>query len=286
MTGYFRQFLVLKPISEECDFIKSTVKVECDNHVTDITCQILTGCFNLGEYVLILETQDNVSVINANAPKFTYHLNGEGVKNGFSCLLVKNGDFTPLLYGNYNDYQLNVSDLIEKARQNTPEYDDYNIATENYYGDVESEKENVFTPNYGRDYEDEKTKDEKEKPSQTVFYENDYGIPKQNYYQSVKPQLEEILSSHAKDEELKSIIKNGEFVKINYDNERHYTIGKITQNGEVCYLCYAIKNQYGNAPEELSRFCSFMPLSPYSPLGEGYYVMFQRADNGELVTKQ
>ena len=53
----------------------------------------------------------------------------------------------------------------------------------------------------------------------------------------------------------------------------------------VKYVCYAVKGSYMDAQPILNDFCEFIPLSPFYPLGEGYYVIFQRASTGEIVKK-
>ena len=281
MANYFRRFLVLKRLSDN-NYVDCTVKVECENGYTDVSLQVFSSCFSAGEYSLVFETQKTITIIPINFSKTTKRIMGESAINGFSALLILNGNATPLLYDYYKENPLTVKQLAS-AFLNQTEYDDYNIATENYYEEIESERKDVFATANRGGYQNEKENDEEEKSRPTILYENDFDVHTKTYYQSIKERFEKILENHQEDSELKSIIKSGNFVKINYDSDRFYSIGKIVENDEVKYLCYAIKSRYENAPSELKKYCSFLPLSPYFPLGEGYYVMFQKAENGELI---
>ena len=80
------------------------------------------------------------------------------------------------------------------------------------------------------------------------------------------------------------LLPNSNVVNLYYDEKRFYSVGTITENSEVKYVCYAVKGEYGFAPPELKRYCRFIPLSPLFTLKEGYFVIFQSATSGEILT--
>lgn len=278
MSNYFRKFLVLDRLSgkDNC-----TVKIESENDISIVKVEIFSSGFSKGNYTLIYYVfGEDVCVYKPTALRFELQVSS-GVKKGFSAVLLDERD-TPLLYGAFGESE-GVEYLLSHIKQGV--YDDEIIATENYY-EAEIEKQSVCNQNGYGDSQNKNSPPKTEETGGTTLYENGNGNRyNENYYQTVKEKLDKIINSYERDYSLCSLIPNSDFVKINYDSDRFYSVGIVYELGVIKYVCYAVMGTYLSAPPELSSYCEFIPLSPYNPLKEGYYVIFQNAQTGEIVKK-
>ena len=277
MDSYFKKFIVLKRVGgkEGC-----TVKLESDFDGVKLSAEIFSNGVSLRKYIFVCYAfGEEVKVLNLESSKFSLTLSN-GAKRGFSAAVLSE-DKELLLYGGFGE-SLTANELISKA--DFLNYNDDVIATENYY-EVESEKQSFYNQTDNSDYSHEKSSPQTKEESRTLLYENAFKNGQENYYLSIKEKLSEIIKNHEKDNELISLIPNSQFAKINYDENRFYSVGTVTDSEAVKYVCYAVKSSYMDAQPILSDFCEFIPLSPFYPLGEGYYVIFQRASTGEIVKK-
>lgn len=282
MSFNFKKFIILK--NSSVSGYSSALKIESDNFITKITGEILSNGFFQKDLSLLTKISNKeVQIFPLEKSKIDLTLEGNA-ENGLTVVLV-DGDFNLVLQGGYLE-PLTATELINltKKRRTFQPYDDEVIATENYYEGNEVEKQDIFSVDSGRDSKNQESKTQEETQSRTVFYEK-FDSDKQNFAGETAKRLEEILSTHEKDETLSRLIPESEFCKINYDKTRFYSVGKVSKNGELLYFCYAVLGRYQDAPESLKPFCSFLPLNPFNPLGNGYYIIFQNASNGEIITE-
>lgn len=176
----------------------------------------------------------------------------------------------------------NAEDFLIKEDKNiTIDYDDEIIATEDYYKIEENEllRDEIKSV---RVESEEKVK-EGESEKKFSLNEKDFSSFKSNrYYEKIENKLKELFSTHPKCDDLKKTIKNGKFIKINYDDDRYYVVGITYEQGVPAYLAYGVKGIYGNKPLNFEN-SKFVPVSPFNLLGEGYYLIFQDLDSGEKV---
>ena len=106
------------------------------------------------------------------------------------------------------------------------------------------------------------------------------------FYAAIKSQLDELFESYPKEEYLCSKLTGTDWVKVDYDNDgRYYTVGIITEESKVKYICYGVPGKYAKMPPpELKGFCQWLPFDMEKPDGEGYWMMYQDAENGKSVT--
>ena len=280
MKDYFKRFIILKRLrgQENC-----TLKIEGQNGTSTVYGELFSSSFTRDKYTLYYShCNGDVKVYKLLNPRFEVQINKD-IKNGFSALILQ-GDH-PILYGGYGEC-LSESELYLNAPNNIGDicYDDEVIATENYY-EVENEKQGVFIKTDGGGLQNENSPPKEEKEGGTLLYENSNCREKQNYYDTVKDKLDGLISLYQRDYTLCSLIPYSDFAKINYDVDRFYSVGKVLENSEVKFICYAVVGSYQGAPDKLKNFCEFLPLSPFNPLGDGYYVIFQNAKTGEIVKK-
>ena len=278
MDSYFKKFIVLKRISGNMD---CTVKLESDFNYVKVNGEIFSNGFTLRKYIFVYSTfGEEVKVLNCNTSKFSLTVS-DGAKRGFTALLIDE-DNNPLLYGGFGE-TLSIDELISKANF-LNSYNDEVIATENYY-EVESEKQSFYNKDGSSNYKDETSAPQKKEESGALLYENVFRDRQENYYLTIKEKLDEIIENHEKDHALSALIPKSSFAKINYDENRFYSVGTVLDENAVKYVCYAVKGSYANVPKTLCDFCEFIPISPFNPLGEGYYVIFQHALTGKIVKK-
>ena len=99
----------------------------------------------------------------------------------------------------------------------------------------------------------------------------------------VREKLNKLLNSHEKITSLNDSVEGGSFVKINYDNYRSYIVGKIEKEGEIKYILYGVKGNFGALPENFHPSAKFIPESEFNLEGLGYYFIFQDGVTGEII---
>lgn len=101
--------------------------------------------------------------------------------------------------------------------------------------------------------------------------------------ESILPQFNYIFENYTPDEELNNLLPNSKFVKMVEDNQQ-YSIGAIFDEEKIKLLCYATKCNYNTpAPQELGENYQWLPLDKEDPLSEGYYIVFQDAEDLKIV---
>lgn len=188
----------------------------------------------------------------------------------------------------------NNGDHIEKDAYkpiNEP-YDDEIVATENYFAFTETtEKEITDDGNRkmeSRDPDDlyrEKTKEDRNFESDppdgvepTAFHGD--------YYERIRGELEKTFTAFPEERELTNMIPNSKWVRIPFDENKYYVVGVLYEKEIPSYLCYGVPGKYGKRPEELERFCTFIPSSPFCLKNDGYWVLYQDAKTGICIKPQ
>lgn len=101
--------------------------------------------------------------------------------------------------------------------------------------------------------------------------------------QAIIPQFKYVFENYTADETLNNLIPNSKFVKINEHNEE-YSIGAIYDDENMKYICYAVLCNYNTpAPQELGEHYQWLPLDKEDPLSEGYYIVFQDANDLKIL---
>jgi len=101
--------------------------------------------------------------------------------------------------------------------------------------------------------------------------------------QAILPQFQYVFENYPQDEILNNLIPNSKFVNIKENNE-NYSIGGIYDENTLKYICYATLCNYNTpAPKELGEHYQWLPLDKEDPLSEGYYIVFQDAQDLKIV---
>lgn len=105
----------------------------------------------------------------------------------------------------------------------------------------------------------------------------------QNLLDSILPQFDYIFEKYPPNNELNNLIENSKFVNIDESGEK-FSIGAIFHNDKIKYICYAVQSNYNRpAPIELGEHYQWLPLNPSDPLSDGYYLVFQDANDLKIV---
>ena len=187
-----------------------------------------------------------------------------------------------------------MSLLNEKISTQPPaEYNDENVATNNYYEQKENEDEpdqsaenchhaplESGDPHQGtppRHDTDENANDESVRHA--------FGTESDGYYQSIKGELSALFARYPEDETLTDAYPASEWVRVKGEaGKAEELVGLIYESGMVKYVCYAVPAT-DDAPQEIRDKAYFVPVSPLTP-EIGFYVLYQSAATGESILKK
>lgn len=144
---------------------------------------------------------------------------------------------------------------------------------------------------YGNSHRNAEPKVSEEKVSNAAYGQAakafDSGLEYQgsNFYLAVKPQLDEMFICYPREEKLERAVANSKWVKVDCEND-YYVVGIIYEIDEPQYICYGIPGNYNiKPPEEIEELCDWVPLDSSNKFGEGYWMIFQNAENGKCVRR-
>ena len=177
-----------------------------------------------------------------------------------------------------------------------PVYDDEAVATENYF-ETEMQLNGKLTTL--KEIVDERLQTENELPynqsqtqtqkDQICFDCNQNEIHPCNetlpqYYLTVKSKLDNLFEKFPTVPQLEQLFPQSRWAKIHFSFDNHYVVGEVKEDGVVKYICYGVPSKTnGQPPPTLKDFCSFVPLCPFNPNQEGYWMAFQDACSGKSI---
>lgn len=107
-----------------------------------------------------------------------------------------------------------------------------------------------------------------------------------SFYYSVKDKLDELFVMYPREKMLENIIPSSKWVRINYDKDDYYVAGVLVDDdGKVTHIAYGVPGFEGKSPpKETECICDWLPLKDMDKF-EGYWLIFQSADTGEILPK-
>lgn len=180
----------------------------------------------------------------------------------------------------------------EKKSVDDETYDDEVVAAENYYA-YESEsgmKRSGGNENATDAYENVGVqsggfkKKEADEYDLSAFVDEENGGEKGTYYERIKPQIERLFEEFNEEKSLSEVVPDSRWVKIKYDGDDYYVVGVIYDKNRPLYICYGVEGRYGEKPEKIGDYCSFIPSSIFNLKGDGYWVMYQSAITGKCLS--
>ena len=81
------------------------------------------------------------------------------------------------------------------------------------------------------------------------------------------------------------------WVKVEYtegEDQGHYIVGIIyDEEGAPMHICYGVPGQFALAPpDNLAKYCQWLPASIKEPKGNGYWVLYQSAKTGQTYGEE
>ncbi len=290
--NYYKRVIIVKEKAPNLK-IKGSVRLIKDGDITLDGDFILNGTLNGYLWCLSGDSESVVGTFD-NVCKFTYKLDDNFTfYKGASFSIMDKINKKILCYGEsgtpYVDEKSSSKFLEEKYFKGAKkivdnsskiEYDDYLIATENYYS-KEDEKllyqQTNRTQNFNKQEEPKKEVTIEPVSNETGFSDcEDF-----NYYKKVEEKLNDLIKTHEKSKKLSELL-GGEIVKINYDELKEYFVGKILKEGKPKYILYGIRGSYSTIPKNFEN-AHFIPESEFNLEGMGYYFIFQSVHTGEVI---
>ena len=107
------------------------------------------------------------------------------------------------------------------------------------------------------------------------------------FYEQIKNQIETLFEKYERETVLEKLVFNSKWVKVNYDESSNfYVIGLIfnEENNRVEYIAYGLPSKNKNLPpEDLKEYSQWLPINVLDEQGEGFWVVYQEAENGETI---
>ena len=201
-------------------------------------------------YVAIIDTSDNNNVLLSGGTYAGFYFNDNSVFNG-----------PAQEENNISNSHLETSCKEDCDKCTTCKYKEYFYNCQKDINSLEETHSHI---------ENVETKEDSLKSSTSII-------------SSITPQFDYIFENYTADEELNSLLPNSKFVKIN-ENQEQYSIGALYENEKIKYICYATKCNYNTpAPIELGEHYQWLPIDKEDPLSEGFYIVFQDANDLKIV---
>ena len=104
-----------------------------------------------------------------------------------------------------------------------------------------------------------------------------------DFYSGIKERYEELFVVYPIEKKLSALIPDSEWVKINYDGDDYYVVGKLSENGKTVLLGYGVPGRKNVTPpkiaDEMASWLTVPDMRPY----DGYWLIFQDAATGKVT---
>lgn len=106
-----------------------------------------------------------------------------------------------------------------------------------------------------------------------------------SFFEEIGPQLEELFKEYPIEETLGEIIPNSKWVKLDFEkNGKFYVLGIIKVDDKAKFICYGIPSKWSEQPpSDFNENAQWLPISLDDKYGEGYWITYQDAEDGELI---
>ena len=208
----------------------------------------------------------------------------DGKSERGSTICTEEGRF----YSNQKEWIKNQENILENC------YNDEKIAEENYFEFVQEditfkEIENARLLNQINDTKSnckpERKKEENANASQQ-YDTSPCDNSKQTgtwYSENVKQKIEEIFNKYPPISALTDIIPQSKWAQIPYSNNKFYIVGTVSENEVVKYVVYGVPGDKNHVPKGFERYSRFIPESIFNLESNGFWCIFQSAENGMQV---
>lgn len=104
-----------------------------------------------------------------------------------------------------------------------------------------------------------------------------------DFYNGIREKLDDLFVIHPSASHLNELIPNSEWIKINYDGDDYYVVGKLKENNRTVLIGYGVPGKKTATPpkiaDEIASYLAVDGISPY----DGYWLIFQDANTGKII---
>lgn len=140
--------------------------------------------------------------------------------------------------------------------------------------------ETAETPNPAENSSDKEKNDEAERESLLQKLSINTGG---DFYNGIREKLDDLFVIHPSATHLNELIPNSEWIKINYDGDDYYVVGKLKENNRTVLIGYGVPGKKTASPpkiaDEIASYLAVDGIAPY----DGYWLIFQDANTGKII---
>ena len=103
-----------------------------------------------------------------------------------------------------------------------------------------------------------------------------------DYYLGIRDKVDELFVVYPREDALCGVIPESEWVRINYDGDDYYVVGKLKDGDKVRYLGYGVPGVENVRPPKVADgIANWFPVRDLQGY-EGYWLFFQDAETGRI----
>lgn len=185
---------------------------------------------------------------------------------------------------------LTLKNTEETLKRNNIEFDDQNEIEQEIdkyiHSECERDCKHCF---YKKDFysQSDQNQTEEYKIEQEIS-KGKLRVPNANnnlFFEEIGGQINQLFEKYPIEQTLADIIPNSKWVKIDYNNnQKYYVLGLISIDNQVRYVCYGVPGKWAeNPPSDFNEKAQWLPVSLEDPQGQGYWITYQDAKDGELI---
>ena len=104
-----------------------------------------------------------------------------------------------------------------------------------------------------------------------------------DFYNGIREKLDDLFVIHPSAAHLNELIPKSEWIKINYDGDDYYVVGKLKENNRTVLIGYGVPGKKTATPpkiaDEIASYLAVDGIAPY----DGYWLIFQDANTGKII---
>lgn len=105
------------------------------------------------------------------------------------------------------------------------------------------------------------------------------------FFNEISSQLNLLFDKYPPEKILEEIIPNSKWVRVDFEEDaKFYVVGLIYIDNQVKYVCYGIPAKWSSTPpKDFNENAQWLPINVSIPHGDGYWITYQDAIDGEMV---
>lgn len=255
---------------------------------SSVGIKIVINSFEKGLIAGIKIGNNKLIIRNINEKKCEYNFDNYEFSNNdeISCLIIDRENRVFAEGGLRN--RIRINDIIFSGSKD-------NNKTENIVNPIKKENATSQSSKNANNkinydvYKQRQYKNFSTQPFNNPNGEDNFEIKKEikNFYLSIKDKIDELFVIYPREEILEKTIPDSKWVRINYEANDFYTAGVLLdENKKVTHIAYGVPSLENiKPPKGTENICDFLPIKNMKNYN-GYWLIFQDAENGEILPKE